>query len=122
MTEAESFRIAVVGVCASGKSTLVRGLRELGYDAYAVAQEHSSVPYLWSRREPAFVVCLDAEYETVRRRRSVTFGPERLTEQRRRLQHAREHCDFFLATDPYSIEEVRARVVAAIEAFRSGQV
>ena len=31
-------RIAIVGICASGKTTLVRGLREAGYDAYNVAQ------------------------------------------------------------------------------------
>lgn len=116
MTDPSAVRIAVVGVCASGKSTLVNGLKQLGYEAYAVAQEHSSVPYLWNRRQPSFVVCLDARYETVRRRRPVSFGPERLAEQRERLRHAREHCDFFLATDPYTIEEVRARVVAAIEA------
>lgn len=112
------FRIAVVGVCASGKSTLVRGLRELGYDAYAVAQEHSGVPYLWSRRAPSFLVVLDATYDTVRQRRPVSYGPERLAQQRQRLRHAREHCDFFLATDDYTIEEVRAHVVAAIEAHR----
>lgn len=116
MTDPGSFRIAVVGVCASGKSTLVRGLKELGYEAYAVAQEHSAVPYLWSRRDPAFLVVLDATYETVRQRRSVSYGPDRLDEQRKRLRHAREHCDYFLATDRYTIEEVRAHVVAAIEA------
>ena len=36
-------KIAIVGVCASGKTTLVAGLREAGYDAYNVAQEHSCV-------------------------------------------------------------------------------
>ena len=36
-------RIAIVGICASGKTTLVRGLREAGYDAYNVAQEHSCI-------------------------------------------------------------------------------
>lgn len=119
MTDADRFRIAVVGVCASGKSTLVRGLREFGYDAAPVAQEHSSVPYLWSRRDPSFLVMLDATYETVRQRRSVSFGPERLAVQRERLSHARAHCDLFLPTDDLTIEQVRARVVEAIEAHRA---
>ncbi len=31
-------RIAIVGVCASGKTNLVKGLRTAGFDAYNVAQ------------------------------------------------------------------------------------
>jgi deoxyadenosine/deoxycytidine kinase len=119
MTDPSSFRVAVVGVCASGKSTLVRGLKELGYEAYSVAQEHSFVPYLWSRRDPSFLIVLDAEYETVQQRRSVSYGPDRLAEQRQRLSHASAHGDLLLATDRLTIDEVRAQAVAAIEARRS---
>lgn len=114
MHDPSTFKVAVVGVCASGKSTLVRGLRELGYDAYSVAQEHSGVPYLWSRREPAFVVVLDAAFETVRQRRSVSYGPDRIDEQRRRLAHALEHAQLVLPTDDLTIEQVRDTVAAAI--------
>ena len=41
--------IAIVGVCASGKSTLAKALRERGYNARQVLQEHSYVPYMWQR-------------------------------------------------------------------------
>lgn len=119
-TAANGPRLAVVGVCAAGKSTLVAGLRGLGINAYAVAQEHSGVPYLWRRQEPDFLVMLDAEWETVRRRRAVTYGPERVAEQRERLRHARQHADLYLPTDLLSIEQVREAVRAALIA-RFGQ-
>ena len=32
--------VAVVGVCAYGKTTLVKGLQARGFAAYNVAQEH----------------------------------------------------------------------------------
>ena len=48
-------RIVVVGPCASGKSTLVSGLREHGYDALASGQEHSEVHHLWRRTNPDVV-------------------------------------------------------------------
>lgn len=114
-------RIAVVGVCAAGKSTLVAGLRALGWNAYAVAQEHSGVPYLWRRQNPDFLVMLDAEWETVRRRRPVSYGPERVAEQRDRLRHARAHADLYLPTDALTIEQVRESVCAAISA-RFGEI
>ena len=49
-------KIAVVGVCASGKTTLVQGLREEGYDAYNVAQEHSGIHDFWNKRQPNIIV------------------------------------------------------------------
>ena len=38
--------IVVAGVCASGKTTLVKSLQNLGIDAHNVAQEHSSIKTL----------------------------------------------------------------------------
>lgn len=109
--------IVVVGPCASGKTTLVRGLRDLGWQAKSVAQEHSYVPYLWRRQQPAFLVVLDVQWETAKQRRpEISYGPDRYAEQRRRLAHARAHCDLFLPTDGLSIEEVRRRVVEAVQA------
>jgi len=37
-------RIAVVGPCGAGKSILADALRENGYDARQIAQEHSFFP------------------------------------------------------------------------------
>src|SRR5919206_4073660 len=63
-------RIAVVGVCGSGKTTIVEQLRRMGYDAYVVSQEHSIIRDLWNHREPAALVFLEARLETVRARRN----------------------------------------------------
>lgn len=107
--------IAVVGVCTSGKTTLVNELRDLGYNAVNVAQEHSHVPYLWSLRRPDFLVLLDCTYETARKRRLIYWGADRLEEQRKKLAHARQHCNLFIQTDDLTIAEVRQRVVQAVE-------
>ena len=42
-------RVVVAGVCVSGKTTLVKSLRELGIDDN-VAQEHSIVKKLWNHK------------------------------------------------------------------------
>ena len=52
--------IALVGPCASGKSTLGRRLRELGYTVREPAQEHSFVPELWRHMgDPDLLIFLD---------------------------------------------------------------
>ncbi len=114
-------RVAVVGVCASGKSVLVKELRTLGYDARHVAQEHSFVPDMWQRlSRPQVLVYLDASLATMRRRRDPSFPAALLEEQRRRLQHARHHCQIYVCTDPLTEDQVLAQVVAALK--RSGLV
>ncbi len=113
--------VAIVGVCASGKTTLAAGLNEAGVKAYSVPQEHSYVRRLWRHTRPDanILVMLDARWETTRRRRpEITYGPERLEEQRNRLRYAREECDLYLPTDDLTIEEVRARVLQFIEAWK----
>ncbi len=109
--------VKVVGVCASGKSTLVRGLRAMGYNARAVAQEHSYSPDMWLRRsKPDFLVFLDASLETIRERlNKKSFRPWMLEKQRARLAHARSHADLYFPTDKFTIEEVLERVVSALE-------
>jgi len=113
--------IVVVGVCASGKTTLVEGLRARGYRARCVAQEHSNVPRLWALHDPDFLVVLDSNMDTIRKRRQVPWGEERLRAQRRRLAHARRHCNLYLPTDDLSVEEMIARVLAALEKYHSPQ-
>jgi hypothetical protein len=104
----------VVGVCAAGKSTLAQGLTGLGIKAVSVPQEHSYVRRLWERLHAGvnILIVLDAQFETTKRRRpTIMYGPERLDDQRQRLQIARELCDLYLPTDDLSIEEVRQAVV-----------
>lgn len=114
MQPQRSLRVAVVGVCAAGKSTLVAALRKDGYEARHVAQEHSHVPDLWQRNgRPDVLVYLDASYETIQVRRAQTlFRPEDLREQRRRLAHARAHCDLLINTSRLDATDVVAQVLA----------
>lgn len=104
-------RIIVVGPCASGKTTLVNRLQELGYDAHNVAQEHSGIKTLWRKKSPDVVVMLDASLPVIRRRRPVPWGEERLEAQHERLRDAREHASLYIQTDPLSREEVAGRVL-----------
>lgn len=115
--------IAVVGVCAAGKSTLAEGLSGMGIKAVSVPQEHSYVRRLWTKLHPDvnILVMLDARYETTKRRRpTIMYGPERLEEQRQRLAIAREECALYLPTDDLSIEGVRQTVADWVAKWKEG--
>jgi deoxyadenosine/deoxycytidine kinase len=101
----------VVGVCSSGKSTLVHELRERGYNARAVAQEHSYVPHLWQRSRPDVLVYLDATVRTIRSRGRPRWRPALLDMQHERLSDARERADLYIPTDGLAPEDVASRVV-----------
>jgi chloramphenicol 3-O-phosphotransferase len=105
-------RVVVVGPCAAGKTTLVGNLRPRGYDVRSCAQEHSYVPDLWQRFAGTDVlIYLDAQLPAISRRQQRSdWTQEQLDTQRERLAHARTHCDFYLATDSLTREEVAARV------------
>lgn len=119
--EARAPLIAVVGVCASGKTTLVEGLRALGYNARQVGQEHSYVPYMWQRiTRPDILIYLHASYEVVTRRREVDYDVSYWHEQERRLAHAAEHAHLVIDTDALTPEEVLARAVAFLESRSVG--
>ncbi len=108
-------RIAVVGVCASGKSLLVDSLIEAGYDARSCAQEHSHVPEMWRRlSRPQVLIYLDASIETMRRRRRTDYDAEYVAQQRQRLRHARMHCDVYIQTDDLSPDQVVRRARHAL--------
>ena len=108
----------MVGPCTAGKSTLVDELRLAGFNARHVAQEHSYVPDMWQRFvQPDVLIYLDVSYETSRQRRLVSWGPDWLAVQRRRLAHARQHCDLYIPTDHLTAEAVLVQVLD----FLSGQ-
>lgn len=92
-------RVVITGVCGSGKSVLAEGLKSLGYDAQAVAQEHSLVPGLFLHSRPDAVIYLEASDATVAERKQTGWEPRQLAEQRRRLKLARERADIRLNTD-----------------------
>lgn len=107
-------RVALVGPCTSGKSTLARALHAAGYDARQPAQEHSYVPAMWQKlTQPDILIYLDVDYATVVARRPQNPGlPQRLDEQHQRLRHARQHCNLYLDTSPLSIDQVQAQVLS----------
>jgi thymidylate kinase len=102
--------IAVVGVCASGKSTLAEALRGRGHNARQVLQEHSYVPHMWQRiTRPDILIYLDCSPATTRARRNSSQYPDWITrEERHRLRHARMHCDIYLNTDALTPAQVLA--------------
>lgn len=107
-SERRSPRIVVVGPCASGKSTLVSRLIENGYDAYAVAQEHSGVRELWKRKDPDVLIALDVRLEVVRQRRSPEWLQAVYERQHQRLASAYEAADLVIDTAAHDADEVLA--------------
>jgi hypothetical protein len=111
-------RIKVVGPCASGKSVLAAGLRELGFEASSAAQDHSYVPDMWQRLNPPdILIYLDLTLETSRHRGRTSAGwnQEYLDEQHHRLRHARTHCDLYLPTDGLTEREVLSKVLGFLQ-------
>ena len=108
----KTLRIAVVGPCSCGKSTLTKALKAAGYQARHPAQEHSYVPTMWQRiSQPDILIFLDVDYANARLRRPhIDGGPQRLAEQQHRLRHARQFCDFYLDTSGLRIDEVETAV------------
>ena len=104
--------IVVVGPCGAGKSTLVQSLRARGYVARAVAQEHSIISALWRHGgEPAALIVLEVERDTIAQRRGAEFPDWLYEEQRGRLASARAHADLIVPTDGVLPEQVTQQVV-----------
>jgi hypothetical protein len=90
---------------------LARGLRELGYQVRECAQEHSEVPHMWQVvSRPNVLVYLDASEEVIRQRGERHYVKDYVQIQRRRLAHAREHCDLYVMTDDLNSRQVLAQV------------
>src|SRR5689334_8024176 len=116
--ERKKLLIGVVGVCASGKSTLIRGLEARGYRGRHIAQEHSYVKDMWKRiTNPDLLIFLDASYPVTVQRRKLNWLEADWAEQQRRLGHAREHADHTIQTDSRSSEQVLEEVITFIEDF-----
>jgi shikimate kinase len=104
-------RIVLVGICGSGKTTLAQRLRRLGYDVRECVQEHSQVPHMWQvMSRPDVLIYLDASEEVASQRGRRHYVKDMVTEQRRRLAHARAHCDLYVMTDDLTPAEVLERV------------
>lgn len=109
-------KVAIVGVCASGKSTLAAALRQFGIAVADCAQEHSLVPYMWQNiARPDVLIYLDASKETVRARSPYKTTVDFFDEQVRRLAHARSHAAVVINVDQLTPQQVLARVLAQLE-------
>ncbi len=108
-------RIAVVGVCGSGKTTIVERLRKRGYDAYVVSQEHSIIRDLWNHQKPAALVFLDIRLETAQARRNKEWPRWMYDLQQDRLADARAHATVTIETDNRSIEETVDLITQALK-------
>lgn len=117
MADRSLLRVAVVGACAAGKSTLVSALREAGFDAHHVAQEHSYVPEMWKRiGRPDVLIYLDVDYESIRARRpGMRFRQDELLEQKRRLEHAQRNCDLYVDTKELNPTDVKTLALSFLE-------
>lgn len=105
--------VGIVGPCSAGKSTLARALTERGVRARAIGQEHSYVPHMWQAiTRPDTLIYLDVSFAVAQARRWLNWTPADLDEQHHRLRHAREHCDFYLDTDPLTAAQVSDAVAA----------
>ncbi|MFL7838140.1 MAG: hypothetical protein ACK2T4_00410 [Candidatus Promineifilaceae bacterium] len=116
-----ALRVAVVGPCSAGKSTLLPSLKDAGYEARHPAQEHSFVPDMWLRiTNPDILIYLDVSYSAARQRRPhIDGGPERLAGQHLRLTHAREYCDYYLDTSDLTPLQVRQAVLEFIQLWEN---
>jgi cytidylate kinase len=107
------YAIAIVGPCASGKSSLARGLGEHGISARQVVQEHSYVPEMWQViAKPDFLIYLEASFQTCSRRKRLNWQQRDYDEQLGRLAHARESCDLLVQTDDLSEAAVLEQVLS----------
>lgn len=105
-------RLALVGVCGSGKSTIGALLRSRGYEVREPAQEHSGVPDMWQLlSKPDFLIYLDANWNTVNRRRDVDWEPGYIEEQQRRLAHARANANLYIPTDTLTPAQILAQIL-----------
>lgn len=106
----------MVGPCASGKSTLVEGLRQQDYRAREVQQEHSYVPSMWQRvTKPDLLIYLDVSQDVASDRRSSEANAAWWEALNQRLEHARRHAHLYVDTDDLTPAQVLCRVLAFLE-------
>jgi len=110
--------IGIVGPCGAGKSTLARRLKDLGYYARHIAQEHSYVPKMWKRIvNPDVLIYLDASYPVCTLRRALNWTESEYAEQLQRLRDARACADLFIQTDHLTPEEILKLVLNFLSRF-----
>ena len=114
--------IGVVGVCASGKSTLIKALTAQGYRCRHIAQEHSYVPDMWQRlTNPDILIFLGVSYEKTLERKKLNWTRAEYEIQLHRLRHAFEHADIHIDTETLDSRQLLERVTAELGNFTHDQ-
>ncbi len=98
--------VVILGVCASGKSTLAKRLTRDGMRVRTIAQEHSIIPDLWKGARAAATIYLHASFEAVKSRRATLMHERNYLAQLDRLRHARAAATFEVDTSRLSAEQV----------------
>jgi deoxyadenosine/deoxycytidine kinase len=107
--------IAIVGPCASGKTTLAASLKAKNLAARQIAQEHSYVPNMWEiLTKPTVLIYLDASYPVCTQRKSLSWTVEEYETQKHRLRHAYANYHIYIDTDELSADEVLQRSLQAL--------
>jgi len=114
----ETFKIGLVGVCGSGKTTLTNGLKPYNYNVRQIAQEHSFVPDMWKRlANPDVLIFLEASYPITKQRKPFNWTEKEYQEQLHRLRHANQHADLHINTDDLTPEIIRNMVLDFLHQF-----
>jgi len=112
-------RIAIVGPCAAGKSTLAKNLQAHGYNAEDCAQEHSGAQRMWQViAKPNVLIYLDASLATINHRLNVDWEPAYLDEMNLRLMHARAHAHFVIDTNSLTPQQVCDRAMEFLKSTK----
>lgn len=114
--------IGVVGVCASGKSTLIKALTEQGYRCRHIAQEHSYVPDMWRRlTNPDILIFLEVSYKKTLERKKLNWTLAEYETQLHRLRHAFENANIHIDTELLDPIQLLERVTAELSSLITDQ-
>jgi deoxyadenosine/deoxycytidine kinase len=112
----KTLKIGIVGPCAAGKTTLIASLKQAGYEARHIAQEHSYVSDMWQRlTNPDVLIYLDVSYPLTLQRRKINWTIEEYEIQLERLRHARLNADLYIQTDGLEPQAVLEQVLAFLK-------
>lgn len=107
--------IGIVGVCASGKSTIIKLLSEKGYHCRHIAQEHSYVPTMWMQiTHPDFLIYLEASYPVTISRKKLNWTIAEYNEEVYRLRHAYTHASLVIDTDNKTPDQITSIIISKL--------